>query len=881
MRRARARIAAAASRLPWRVRDTRSVVTRRVWALVAVLALLATGMYVGVIEGLSADVVGPVRLPWWGFAIFFYVAEAYVVHIHFRSEAHTLSLSEFGLVLGLFCTSPEGLVAAQILGAAAALLLHRRQRTLKVAFNISLFALCICLALAIFHGLTDSADPYGARGLSAVFLAVAFASLTGVLLVAVAISLAEGRPVLRTVPTTSGLALVSGAASASLALATVELVRLSPWLVVLEILPAASCALAFLAYTVQRRRHTHLGFLYESVRATQAARDFESVVREFLRAGQRMFRADVAELIVFPASDTDQALRSVTTPGGETLMQPTQLSVADRWALETASGQTEAILLPRSRRASTLDGYLGERGIKDALLIALRGEAGVFGLLLVGERADEVTTFDHDDRKLFETFASHASVLLENDRLEQSLAALSRLQDQLRHQAFHDALTGLPNRVLFTERVGETLSRAAAGDAWPAVLFLDLDDFKSINDTLGHAAGDELLVAVAGRVRACVRPGDIPARLGGDEFAVLIENGADGEPERVAARLVEALRAPFAVQGREVAVTGSVGIACAELNRETADELLRNADIAMYSAKDNGKRGYAAYEPQMHDLMQRRHELAAALDRAVDRGEIDVHYQPIVALADGRTVAVEALARWRHPERGIVSPVEFIPVAEETGLMIPIGRSIVESACTSARSWQEQFPAYAELAVSVNISPCELQDPGFVAHVVAVLEKTGLAPGHLILELTEHGAMSDPDGTVATLHDLRRLGVRLAVDDFGTGHSSLSHLRTFPFDILKIAKPFIDKLRHHPPDPTFVDAIVGLAISLGLETVAEGIEHRSQADDARGLRCGFGQGLHFARPVDAAGLEAFLRSTSAADAADPGSPRRPHLRAVS
>jgi diguanylate cyclase (GGDEF)-like protein len=866
----------------------------RVLALVGSLAALATAVYAGVIHALPAEVVGPVQLPWWAFAIFFYVAEAYVVHLHFRSEAHTLSLSEFGLVVGLFCTSPRGLVAAQLCGATAALLIHRRQRPVKVAFNIGLFALCTSLALAVFHGLADLSDPYGARGLAAAFLAVAFASLTGVVLVALAISLAEGKPVLSTVPTTAVLALVSGAASASLALATVELLRLSPWLIVLEILPAASCGLAFLAYTVQRRRHEHLGLLYESMRATQAARDFESVIREFLGAAKQMFRADVAELIVFPAFDADQALRSVTTPDGETLMQPTQLSLGDRWALESASARMEAILLPRSRRASTLDGYLGERGIKDALVTALRGETGVFGLLLVGDRAGDVSTFDHDDRKLFETFASHASVLLENDRLEQSLAALSELQDQLRHQAFHDALTGLPNRVLFTDRVGETLARAADGAAWPAVLFLDLDDFKSINDTLGHAAGDELLTAVAGRVRASVRPGDIPARLGGDEFAVLIENAVDGEPERVAARLVEALRAPFSVQGREVAVTGSVGIASAELRTETADELLRNADIAMYGAKANGKRGFAAYEPQMHDRMQRRHELAAALDRALDRNEIHVHYQPIVTLADGRTVAVEALARWRHPERGLVPPTEFIPVAEETGLMIPIGRAILEQACATARDFQKRFPAYSELAVSVNLSQCELQDAGFVEHVAFVLETTGLAPSCLILELTEHGAMSDPDGTVATLHDLRRLGVRLALDDFGTGHSSLSHLRTFPFDILKIAKPFVDKLRHHPPDPTFVDAIVGLAISLGLETVAEGIEHRSQADDVRGLRCGYGQGYHFARPLDAAGLEEHLRSASGpADTVPAGTvpahtapagtvpPRRSHLRAVS
>jgi diguanylate cyclase (GGDEF)-like protein len=597
------------------------------------------------------------------------------------------------------------------------------------------------------------------------------------------------------------------------------------------------------------------------------------VVHEFLSSAQRMFRADVAELIVFARSGAEQAMRSVSTRDGEILMQPTHLTPAERRAVEIASARSEAILLPRTRSATAFDGYLSERRLEDALLIALRGDAGVFGLLLVGDKAGDVTTFDNDDRKLLETFASHASVLLENDRLEQSLAALSELQDQLRHQAFHDALTGLPNRVLFTERVGEALTRAAEGGVPPAVLFLDLDDFKSINDTLGHAAGDELLFAAAGRVLANVRPGDVPARLGGDEFAVLIESAGDREPERVAERLVEALRAPFSIQGREVAVTASVGIAAAEPG-ETADKLLRNADIAMYSAKDNGKRGYAIYEPEMHDRMQMRHELAAALDRALERDEIEVHYQPIVALADGRTVAVEALARWRHPERGFVPPTEFIPIAEENGLMIRIGRAILETACHTTRRLQELFPEHRRLAVSVNLSPCELQDTGFAEHVGDVLQSTGLEPDCLILEITEHGAMSDPDATVAAMHDLRRLGVRLALDDFGTGHSSLSHLRTFPFDVLKIAKPFIDRLRYRPPDPTFVDAIVGLASSLGLETVAEGIEHGSQADDVRGLRCTYGQGYHFARPLDADGLEAHLRTKLGP------APVR-HLRAVS
>ena len=830
------------------------------WLLVAAIAAAAFGLYAGVIGGIGSTAVGPVQVPWWSFAIFFYFAEAYVVHLHFRSEAHTLSLSELGVVLGLFCTSPDGLILAQLCGASAALVFHRRQRPLKAAFNLSLFALCTSVAISIFHAFLIAGDPFGAVSLTGVFVAVAVSSLTGVLLVAAAISLAEGRPAVEALPMTSALALVSGVASASLALTAIELLRLSLWLIALELLPAGCCGLAFLAYTSQRRRHEHLGFLYESIRATQAARDFDSVAREFLRAARRMLRADVAELILVPAAAGEQALRSVSAPRDETMMQQAQLSAAEQAALDSASAREDAIMLPRWRSPHPLDAYLAERGLQDALVIALRGDAGVFGLLVVGDRAGDVSTFDQDDCKLFETFAGHASVLLENDRLEQSLATLNELQEQLRHQAFHDSLTGLPNRTLFATRIGEALARAAVGGPAPAVLFLDLDDFKTINDSLGHAAGDDLLVAVAERVRASVRPADIPARLGGDEFAVLVENTNGDAPEWVAERLVQALASPFIVQGRQIAVAGSVGIALAAPGTTTADVLLRNADLAMYTAKANGKRGYAVYEPEMRTRVRRRHELAASLDRALERDEIDVHYQPIVALDDGRTVALEALARWRHPRRGLVPPADFIPLAEETGIMIPIGQHVLLQACRRTQALKAEFPDHDRLAISVNLSPTELQNPHLADEVACILAATGLDQTSLILEITENGAMRDATTTLETMHDLRGLGVRLALDDFGTGHSSLSHLRDFPVDLLKIAKPFVDRLGGLPPDATFVDTILRLATSLGLRTVAEGIEHREQATELRALACGLGQGFHFARPLDEAGLEAYFRA---------------------
>src|SRR5581483_1506772 len=471
----------------------------------------------------------------------------------------------------------------------------------------------------------------------------------------------------------------------------------------------------------------------------------------------------------------------------------------------------------------------------------------------------DVSTFNDDDRTLFETFAGHAGVLLENDRVK----------EQLRYQAFHDALTELPNRTLFAERVAASLANESDD---PTVLFVDLDDFKTINDTLGHSAGDELLVAVAERVRACVRPGDLAARLGGDEFGILLDNGAAGAAERIAARLVEAMQSPFVLQGREMPVHASIGIASASSGARNADELLSNADVAMYSAKASGKRRYATFEPQMHARVRRRHELAGALEHALDRGEIEAHFQPIVALSSGRPVSLEALVRWQHPSRGILLPGAFLPLAEERGVIVPIGSFVLTEACRRAAAWRERFAGHEQLSVNVNLSPAELLRPEVAADVDGALKASGLPPEALVLEITESGAMADATAALNAMHDLRRLGVRLALDDFGTGHSSLSHLRDFPIDILKIAKPFVDRLDHGPGESTFTDAILRLASALELDVVAEGIERPEQAALLRRLECGLGQGFHFSRPLEVDDAESYLARTASA---------RKRMRAVS
>ncbi len=433
-------------------------------------------------------------------------------------------------------------------------------------------------------------------------------------------------------------------------------------------------------------------------------------------------------------------------------------------------------------------------------------------------------------------------------------------EEQLRHQAFHDPLTGLPNRALFKERVGQALRRARRQGTSPAVLFLDLDNFKTINDTLGHDAGDTVLTAVAARLRESVRADDTTARFGGDEFAILLEDATgQDDPTAVAERLIAAVRAPIMLAGREVTTNVSVGIAAgaagvAGLEREGVDDLLRDADAAMYTAKAAGKGRHAAFDPAAHAALLARLELEADLRRAIDRAEFTLHYQPIVDLRTGALVGMEALARWMHPERGLIPPDAFIPLAEETGLIVPLGRWVLREACRQACEWRRRYPAEPPRRIAVNLSGLHLQHEGVVADVAAALEETGIEPACVTLEITESVMMRDTELTIARLGALKALGVSLAVDDFGTGYSSLSYLQQFPIDVLKIDRSFVSGSGQGVTNSALARAVV----SLGVPTVAEGVEEAGQAAQLRALGCAQGQGYYYSRPVAPEAMEGVL-----------------------
>ncbi len=436
-------------------------------------------------------------------------------------------------------------------------------------------------------------------------------------------------------------------------------------------------------------------------------------------------------------------------------------------------------------------------------------------------------------------------------------------EEQLAHQAFHDPVTNLANRALFGERVRHAVARSRREDYGLAIIFVDLDDFKTINDSLGHAAGDQVLNEVAQRLTASIRASDTAARFGGDEFAVLLE-GTDGPQTAAdtAERIIEALMTPLTVEHKQLAVRASLGISVVKDGAKAdADELIRNADAAMYIAKREGKGGYRLFEPAMHEGVLERLELRADLQRAITSDELELHFQPVVRLHDGSVAGLEALVRWRHPERGLIGPDQFIPLAEEMGLIVPLGRWVLREGCRRAKAFQTLQPAGAALSMAINLSVKQLQHSDVVADVSDALAESRLEPGTLTLEITESVMMNDTDVAIERLEALKALGVRLAMDDFGTGYSSLSHLSRLPVDILKMDRSFL-RAGATPEASGLATAVVALGKTLELDIVAEGIEFAEQWDTLRELGCDLGQGYHFARPMSADATLAFLRSGS-------------------
>jgi diguanylate cyclase (GGDEF)-like protein len=836
------------------VRSTRARVSgvARVWLLSGAMMVGALVVYLLAVKDLpSLD--SPFRLPWWALTAGFFVTETNPVRVRYRRQGQLLSLNEIPFVLGLFFSTPPELLLGLLLGSAGALLRARKQSPQQLAFNTSHYFLAGVLATMSFHEVVQG-EVTGPVGWSGALLASVMVTLLGHAAITLAILLSGSQPQVDRLRQVLSLGLTSSITVTTVALVVVEVLWDDQRAALLLLVPSAVGLLAYRGWIEDHGRSESLDAAYESTRMLQRSPEVDSAVIGLLTQARGMFRAERAEITLFPA-EGEEAVRTGLGPGSNVqTMVPVLLDPVEKaWAESLPSGT--GVLYPEDG-SPVIPGLL-DRNIREAMTMVIRRDDRVVGTILVGNRVGEVEHFDRADLDLFEPLARNLGVVLESGTLEQSLQQLRDLEAQLRHQAYHDPLTSLANRSQFIERVELALEFSSADRARMAVLFIGIDDFKVVNDALGHPVGDQLLVALAGRIRQVLGPEDAAARLGGDEFGVLLDCPQPGVAEDVAEALLDAIRKPIVLDGQELHVRASIGIALGDSGR-WADELLRNADVAMATAKAAGKDRFQLFSPDMHLAVVERHELVADLQRALERDEFDLHYQPVVELASGRIVAFEALVRWHHPVRGMVRPDEFIPVAEETGLILQIGRTILAKACAQAKAWQERFPDHAELCMAINLSARQLKHPAFVGETMQAIAESGVRASTLILEITETVLMEETESHIAKLAQLKSLGLRLAMDDFGTGYSSLSFLSQLPIDILKIAKPFVEGLGRSARDEAFAAAIVRLGQTVGMALIAEGVEREDQLAELRRLGCDMVQGWYFAKAADAATTERLL-----------------------
>ena len=813
------------------------------------MAFLSIGLYALFVRKLEA--VHPLPLPWWALAVMFGVAEMFVVQFDIRRGTVSFSLSEIPLVLGLFFAEPTSLVLGQTVGAAVALALHRRQKPIKLAFNVSLLALESCLALLLFHPILSLGAPLGPAGWVATLAVTHTLDVMSSFMVSLALSVTEARRIV--VP--RGLLGVGTAitfANTGLALLAVIIVWAHPASSWLLLVAAGVVFLGLHAHGSLRRAHTQLRVLYESNRAAEAAPDVDSMLSSVLAGARDMLRADLAEIVLFGGTPEAPASRITLGPRDHPdVDRAVRLDPGHGvWARVVA--QEQGVVLARPIRSERLRLSLAAGEVEDAIVVPLRAEEGVIGTMLVANRLEGQATFDENDLNLLETIARQTTVSLEKGRLLDRLRQEAATNEYI---AQHDLLTGLPNRVLFLQRVNEAISEAATTDACVAVVLMDLDRFKEVNDTLGHHNGDELLKEIGRRLRR-VLADDRVARLGGDEFAVLLPSVSDRETAlREANGIERSLHAPFELDALSVDVSASAGLAVFPADGGDARTLLQRADVAMYLAKED-RTGCVAYTPDRDPHSPSRLALVADLRTAVEARDLSLVYQPQVDLRSGALAGIEALARWEHPRLGPVPPNQFIPIAEHTGTIRPLTLLALETALSDRRSIAPDDLSH--LPVAVNLSPRMLDDEQFLRDVIDLLDQYGVPPGGLCLELTEGSIMVDPERSRTMLRSLSEAGIRLSIDDFGTGYSSLSYLSRLALNEIKIDRSFVMRMVHDSRDASIVRSTIDLGHALGLTVVAEGIEDEETLRILARLGCDVAQGYHIGLPLDPAGMRTWL-----------------------
>jgi diguanylate cyclase (GGDEF)-like protein len=798
----------------------------RVWWLTGVLGLAAGVLHVELLAGLP-EVADGLHVPWLLLALSFAVAEAAVAHLRVGTGRDTVSVSvsEVFLVLGLFVVSPTEVVLAAVLGMGMARFARRRTPLIKVAFNLAQRWLGVVVAVGMWRLLVDVADVHTPRAaLAAVAAAVVF-DLLSALSVAAVVALHTGST-RGTRPRALRAGFLSATGMASFALLALHVLRHEPRAVWMVVVLAGFLLLSQRAHLTLLRRHDTFASLQAfAARVADSDLRLDAVVREVLLGVRDLLDADGVQLV---------------------LLGPDEGS-GHAWSCD-ADGLH--VHLRGHVPAQEQDGA--------TLTVVLKGPTGPIALLTVTDRLLGARAHRNRDRLLLDTLAAHAAVALQNARLA------DRLRGQVEeneHQALHDSLTGLPNRVRF-EREAEV---AAASGRLASVLLFDLDRFKDVNDTLGHAAGDAVLREVGHRLAACLRDAVCVARLGGDEFAVLLSEPGREAAFRTAHSIRSVLTRPYELDGLSLALDASIGIALAPEHGDDVPTLLRHADVAMYTAKTT-QTGAATYNPLRDHHTAERLTLVADLRRGIAEGQLLLAYQPKTGTTDRRVLGVEALVRWQHPVRGVVAPDEFIGVAERSGLIGALTDWVVEAALAQCRQWMDDG---LDLGVSINISPRTLHDASFPARMAQQLACAGVSASRITLEITEGALMIDPERALEVLQVLRRSGLRLSVDDLGVGHSSLAYLKRLPVQEIKIDRSFVTGLADDPDDHAIVGALVQMVHRLGMTVVAEGVEDQRTLDALALLGADEAQGYWMSRPLPAAQVPQWCRSWSDGSASAP------------
>jgi diguanylate cyclase (GGDEF)-like protein/PAS domain S-box-containing protein len=886
--------------------------TARLVALVCLLSALAGVIAVGV-SILATDE------PWRHLSFTLLLAGGAIVlqvipvRLSHEGQGENLHLEEAFLVaMVVYLTVPETLTA---LGAAVIIggLYHRRG-WMKTAFNTGQLVVATAVGAWVARGLGVGVEGPTTHALAVAALGVLGYSVLSMLAVAGIISVVQKTPFRTAV--FDGLDVRVAAWIGSIAIGVMIAVAMEhrPWMVPVVTVPVAMLQLTYSRSFRQYRERRQLEKLYRASADIRSTIDSQRVREHLLQATRTVLDAGTVRLTPTGARPAPGALRAP-------LDANSSLEVSDRvgggsWghddefllralASVAANALSQASLFEQLR---TITGSLAEGVISvdqrgriefvnpaveqilgwtpDDLLGRLphqmvhAGDRPCGGhcpmtlpLSAGSTRRNNDDAFTRKDGSLLPVAHTTSPVIRDGEVIGavitfHDIAERKDFERQLTHQAFHDGLTGLPNRALFLDRLTHAQERGARTGMLYSLLFIDLDRFKVVNDSLGHQVGDELLVQVAARLRGCLRAGDTLARFGGDEFVALLEDVEDEEAAlAVTERLLADLRRPFSVAGRALTVSCSIGVVMGDASPADADECLRKGDVAMYRAKARGKARYEVFRPDDDPDQVERLDLEIELRGALERGEFELHYQPIVSTETGAITGIEALVRWRHPERGLVPPDAFIPLAEETGLILPLGRWILEEACRQMQDWEQNCPRVSGLVMSVNLSPRQFRQPDLHEQVAAVLRHSGLDARQLCIEVTEGVMVDDVESATLTLRKLKALGISVSIDDFGTGYSSLSYLQRFPIDYVKIDRSFIRGLGRETVDSEIVRSVIRLAAAIGIQSVAEGVENEEQLRQLESLGCPLVQGYHLARPQPAEETEKVLSRWSGERAA--------------